>query len=156
MNVTIIPLTEYTDDTAAQLGTLATQLTKSATGKPLDKERMENIIASPFHQQFLAITDEGKIVGTAAVTIILAAMSGRIASLQDFVVDTDTRGMGVADKLWGTVSKWCVEQSVHKLEFTSKPQREAAHRFYKKHGAEIRETTVFAVSRETLETNASV
>lgn len=151
MNVTIIPLTEYNNDTAAQLGTLATQLTKSATGKPLDKKRMEDIIASPFHQQFLAMTDGGRIVGTAAVTIVLAAISGRIGVLQDFVVDADTRGMGVADKLWNEVSKWCVEQDVHKLEFTSKPQREAAHRFYKKHGAEIRDTSVFVVLRETLE-----
>lgn len=151
MDVTIYHLAEYTEDIAAQLGKLAPQLSQHFDNTPLNKELLEGMITSPLHTLIIARTDEGRIVGTASVSIVLAGISGRMATLQDFVVDANARGTGVAGKLWQAVAKWCVEQKAQKLEFTSKPTREAAHAFYKKHGAEVRDTNVFAVSQEVLQ-----
>lgn len=151
MDVTIYHLAAYAEDTAVQLGNLAPQLSQHFNDSPLDKKLLEEMITSPLHTLIVAQTNEGKIVGTASVSIVLAGISGRTATLQDFVVDANARGMGVAGKLWQAVTKWCVEQKAQKLEFTSKPTREAAHAFYKKHGAEIRDTNVFAVSQAVLQ-----
>lgn len=151
MDVTVYHLAAYSKDTAAQLGKLAPQLSQHFDDSPINKELLEEMVRSPFHTLIIAQTSNKAIVGTASVSVVFAGISGRTATLQDFVVDTNARGMGVAGKLWQEVAKWCVEHNVQKLEFTSKPSREAAHAFYKKNGAEIRDTNVFAVSQEVLQ-----
>jgi GNAT superfamily N-acetyltransferase len=64
--------------------------------------------------------------------------------LEDFVTNPEVRGRGIGDKVWQEMLTWCRENDVN-LSFTSKPSRELAHKFYKNHGAEIRNTTVSRV-----------
>ena len=141
---TIERLGAYSDQDAAQLGTLFTFLSEKATGAPIDKDWLERTIASPYHVQLVARHSDGsgKIVGAATLSLIFEPLKGQVAFLEAFVVDPDTRGMGIGDLLWQAMDTWCREKNAF-LEFTSRADREAAHRFYLKHGATIRETTVF-------------
>lgn len=140
-NPTIEHLTAYSHDDAVQLGQLLTHLTPKATGEPVPKEWLEQVIASPYYTQIVARSN-GKITGAATLSLIAEPLKGYVGYLESFVVDPDTRGQGIGDLLWQAMGAWCKEKGVF-LEFTSRADREAAHRFYLKHGAAIRETTVF-------------
>lgn len=140
-SVVIEHLTVYSGEDAAQLGQLLTHLTTKATGMPLPKEWLDQIIASPFHTQIVARSN-GKIVGAATLSLIAEPLKGFVAYLESFVVDPKTRGQGVGDLLWQEMDRWCREKNVV-LDFTSRADREAAHRFYFRHGAVVRKTTAF-------------
>ena len=60
------------------------------------------------------------------------------------VADPTVQGKGVGSRLWDAVIDWGREQGALKLEFTSRPEREAAQRFYLKKGAVVRSTNAFA------------
>jgi GNAT superfamily N-acetyltransferase len=136
-------LKEYSEDDAAELGRLARFLSEKFDGKPIDKKLLEEIINSPYHDQ-LVVRIEGRIVGAATLNIVMGAAVGKSGYLEDFVTDPDVRRQGVGGRVWDEIILWCKEHDVD-LDFTSKPSREDAHRFYLAHGAVVRETTVFHV-----------
>ena len=70
------------------------------------------------------------------------------AYLEDFVVSSASRGKGVGELLWNELLKWAKEKGAKRLEFTCGAGREAAHRFYYKHGARIYETDFFRLELE--------
>ena len=145
MSETIEPyvsrLTEYSEDDASELGTLMTHLSDKFIDRPIDKELLEAIIQSPYHEQLVA-RFQGRIVGAATLSIVMGAGAGRMGYLMDFVTDPDVRGQGLGKRLWADMMSWCSENDVN-LTFTSRPERAAAHEFYVRSGAEIRDTTVF-------------
>lgn len=145
-SVSIEHLDTYSDDDAVQIGTLLTHLTPKATGEPVSKEWLQQVISSPYHTQIVARNNTG-IVGAATLSLIAEPLKGYVAYLEAFVVDPNTRGQGIGNLLWDAMDAWCREKGVF-LEFTSRADREAAHRFYLKHGAVIRETTVFRYTPE--------
>jgi hypothetical protein len=67
---------------------------------------------------------------------------GRKIWLEDFVSDPNSGVQGAASAVWNEMGKICLQNNA-KLRFTSKALREEAHRFYKKRGAQIIDTTVF-------------
>lgn len=134
-------LADYNDADASELGQLIAQLSPHFGVKPVARDWIEKIIDSPYHDLIVARLN-GHIVGTATLSIILHPAHDQIGYLEAFVVDANVRGRGVGDLVWQEVTKWCNEHSVQ-LAFTSNAKREAAHKFYLKHGAIARETTVF-------------
>lgn len=134
-------LSAYAEQDAVAIGKLLPHLSEKFSDQPIDKKWLEQIIASPYHDQIVARID-GKIVGAATLNILFVAGTGQVGYLESFVVDPMVRGRGIGDSIWQAIDTWCREKTV-KLEFTSHPKREAAHRFYKKHGAVTRDTTVF-------------
>ncbi|RYF29690.1 MAG: GNAT family N-acetyltransferase [Chloroflexi bacterium] len=134
-------LATYSDDVAASIGRLMPHLSADFTDEPIPKDRLTTIIESPHHEQFVARHDE-RIVGAATLSIIMGAGAGSKAWLEDFVADPNAVVRGIGQTLWSAMENWCQERSVD-LEFTSRPSRTAAHAFYAKNGAQIRETSVF-------------
>lgn len=116
-------------------------LVQLSPNESIDINRLEKIISSDTSGIIVAEID-GKIVGMATVNVIQKLTSNK-AELEDFVVDEDQRGKGIAKTLWNAVIEWSKEKDVKYLEFTSRPSREAAQNFYKKMGAEIRDTNFF-------------
>ena len=142
-DVNIERLQVYSNEDAAQLGTLMTYLSDKFNGEPINEDLLNAIISSPYHEQLIARI-KGRIVGAATLSITLGVAAGAKGYLEDFVVDPEARGQGVADRVWDEIMRWCSEHSVD-LNFTSRKGREAAHRFYTSHGATIRDTSVFHV-----------
>lgn len=139
--ITIEHLTKYSDEDAAGIGRLMPFLSEKLNDSPIPKDLLTDIISSPYHEQLVARIN-GVIVGTATLNMLMGPAAGRVGYLEDFVTDPEARGKGVGSKLWDAMVEWCNEHQVV-LEFTSKPTRIDAHRFYLSRGAVIRDTTVF-------------
>ena len=145
-NVKIEKLEKYTETTARELGVLMMSLSSRANGEPISQDLLQDIIDSPWHDQLVATNDNGKIIGTATVSVVLGVHAKKIAYLEDFVVDKDTQGMGVGSQLWEAIVDWGKQKSCVRLEFTSSDKRNGAINFYKKRGAELRDTNVFRLN----------
>jgi GNAT superfamily N-acetyltransferase len=143
----VTALDEYSPEVAAELGKLMPDLSANLSDESISQERLEMIIDSPFHDQLIARL-EGRIVGAATMSLVLGSSEGNTkAWLEDFVVSSDEsiRGQGVGYQLWQRIIAWSQEKQAAKLEFTSRPERDAAHAFYYRQGAKTRDTTVFEV-----------
>ena len=140
---TVERLREYHPDDAAGIGRLMPFLNDRLSGEPMDEDLLKAIVDSPYHEQLVARLD-GRIVGAATMNILMGPGAKKEGYLEDFVTDPELRGLGIGEKIWQEMMQWCKEQGIA-LTFTSHPSREEAHRFYLKHGAEIRETTVFKI-----------
>jgi hypothetical protein len=134
-------LKAYTPEDAAGIGRLMPYLSKSFDGEPVNEQLLRTIIESDSHEQLVARID-ARIIGAATLSIILGAGAGKKGWLEDFVTDPEAGVKGTGQIIWDEMGKWCLEHDVN-LNFTSRPSREAAHNFYLKNGASVRETTVF-------------
>lgn len=144
--VSIERLTAYTQKDAADIGRLMPFLSERMNNTPIAQQLLTQIIKSPYHEQIVARLD-GKIVGTATLSIIMGPAVGKQARLEGFVTNPEIRGQGIGSRIWNEILQWCREHKVD-LEFTSNPARKAAHDFYLARGAEVRDTTVFHVPLE--------
>lgn len=136
-------LSEYTPEMAARVRELLIQLSRSGKDKgEIPREWFQDIIASPWHDLLLAV-DDGRIVGLAAVSVVMGPGIRKNAYLEDFVTDAAVRGRGVGSALWEEMLKWAREKGCRNLEFTCGRGREAAQEFYKAHGAEVYGTNFF-------------
>lgn len=143
---TIEILTTCDPHDAAAIGALLPHLSTNFTDAPIAAPLLQDIIASPYHDQLVARDTSGRIVGTATLTVTMGAAVGRNAWLEDFVVDPELQGSGIGGKLWDQMLEWCRDHDVKNLGFTSNPTRRAAHAFYLKRGAVIRDTSYFKKS----------
>lgn len=147
-NIETARIEQVNDEIHTGLWALRPALSKNLIDKGADRQLLEEIVASPYHDQILARLD-GQIVGAATMSLILGGVSGgRKAWLEDLVVTEDehVRGKGVGHALWKEIISWSLDKQVEKLEFTSSPSREDAHAFYNRQGAQARDTTVFSLS----------
>lgn len=146
-DVTVERLSAFSDADAAGIGRLMPHLHESFSGAPMDTALLQAIIDSPYHEQLVARLSDGTIIGAATLNILMGPGVNKEGYLEDFVVDPKLRGQGIGDEIWQEMLAWCRERAVD-LGFTSNPSRVSAQRFYQKHGAQIRKTTVFHVSVE--------
>jgi GNAT superfamily N-acetyltransferase len=143
--ITIKKVTEYTDELGRDLQRLMEILTPRAKGKTVDKKMMEDIIKSPFHDQYIAVDENGKVVGAITFSEVLGPFvgGGRTVFMEDFVVDPDAQGGGIGSKLFQTLIDWSREHGAKKIEFTSRQLHEGSHDFYAKRGAKKRDSHIF-------------
>lgn len=141
--VEIKRLTEYTPEIADAVRKLLIELSRSGKDKgEIPEEWFRDIIASPWHDLLVA-EEDGKLLGIASMSIMMGPGIRKNAYLEDFVVSSETRGKGVGGLLWEEMLVWAREKGAQRLEFTCGQGRDAAHAFYKKHGAEIYDTDFF-------------
>jgi GNAT superfamily N-acetyltransferase len=149
--ITIERLAQYSKNDAADIGRLMAILTEKANGEPTDEKLLRNIIESPRHEQFVARNETGRIVGTATLSEVLGPFvggGGRMAYLEEIVVDPEIRGAGIGGKLWDEMLAWCHERGIKRMEWTSNPSRKAVYDFYIKRGAYVRDTAFFRLEIE--------
>ena len=143
----ITHLTEYTPAIADRIRELLTQLSRSGKDKgEIPESWFRDIIESPFHDLLMAVDEDERIVGIAALSVVMGPGIRKNAYLEDFVTDSEVRGQGVGSKLWEAMIEWAEEKGCKNFEFTCGNGRESAQAFYKKHGAEVYETNFFRKS----------
>jgi ribosomal protein S18 acetylase RimI-like enzyme len=120
-------------------GRLLPQL--SATATPLDHESLGRIVRCDATTVLVARV-AGEIVGTLTL-LLLPLPSGLRARVEDVVVDGAARGRGVAAALTRHALDLAREAGAHTVDLTSRPDREAANRLYKRLGFTARNSTVF-------------
>lgn len=145
--IEIGPMTEYDAELAEKMGKLLTQLSTKWSGEPLDREWIEAIIESPYHDQLLAFDENDNLVGMATMSVVMGAKIGQNAYLEDCVVDSECRGQGIGTKMWHAIVAWAKEKDCNRLEFTASgnEKKAGAANFYKKMGAGIYDTNFFRV-----------
>lgn len=151
MEVVVNRLVDYSDEAAEQLGLLRADLREGRPVAPADPELLREIIASDYHDQYVAVM-HNRIVGAATMSLTLGALAGgRKSWLEDFVVSSaeEIRGKGVGYKLfWEGVISWSRQRHARELAFHSNALRVEAHKFYKRQGCEISGTSPFVLPIE--------
>lgn len=138
-------LQAVTEEDAVSIGLLLQDLSERHDGQPVPLDRLKAIVDSVDRDQFVARL-HSRIVGCATLNLVMGTLGSK-AWLEDFVVaDTpDIRGRGVGYALWQELSTWCKERNVP-LYFSSHPDRQEAHGFYKRQGAVATTSTLFRFS----------
>lgn len=98
----------------------------------------------PSSRVVLVAERDGKLLGTCTLNLIehLAHNFARSAILEDVVVDSDARGLGIGQALIGKAIERARAWGCYKVALSSSQSREAAHRFYaglgfKAHGVSL-------------------
>ncbi|GLS19259.1 hypothetical protein GCM10007874_22760 [Labrys miyagiensis] len=138
-HVQIDPLKAVTAEDAEALAGLMRQL--SSRAPPLAQADLTRVIAGPSTTMFVARMN-GKIVG-AATMVLIAVATGSRASIEDVVVDVSQRGKGIGEALMQAAIAAARAKGARKVDLTSNPSRQAAHRLYQRLGFRKRETDVF-------------
>jgi ribosomal protein S18 acetylase RimI-like enzyme len=119
---------------------LVPQLSRSAP--PLSVEELGEIVASPATDLFIALSDEGDIVGMSTLAVFRIPTALR-AWIEDVVVDDSARRQGVGEALTLAMVARARELGCATVDLTSRPSREAANTLYQKLGFDLRETNVY-------------
>lgn len=127
----------YNTDLAEGLGKLLTHLSSSFHGEPVPEDVLRPIIEGSDSEQILAYSEAG-LVGSSVLSIRRGNKPPGVKLwLEDFVVDPDYRGEGVANLLADEWESWGREKGAREIGFTSSWGKVAAHRFYLRRGAVI-------------------
>jgi len=113
-----------------------------SSSPPPTVEELGEVVASPASDLFIALDDDGTIVGTATLATFRIP-TGMRAWIEDVVTDDAARGKGVATAITTAMLDRARERGCVTVDLTSRPSREAANRLYQRIGFVARETNVY-------------
>ena len=145
MSVEIEVATAATPALRDALNRLVPQLSSSA--RPLTDDDVARLTSDPDVTLFVA-TNDGAIVGTLTL-VVFAIPSGHRAWIEDVIVDSNTRGLGIGAALTLAAIDEGRRRGVRTIDLTSRPSREAANALYRKLGFEARDTNVYRLMLKT-------
>lgn len=134
---------DVTDHTAAQINALLPQLSAKAT--PLRAEALRQIVSRPNVRLYVLHDECAQLCGMATLTLD-ALVTGTKAWVEDVVVSQTCRGRGYGSQL---ISHLVAEAKAHgatSVNLTSRPEREAANRLYRRLGFVQRQTNVYKLT----------
>ena len=134
---------EVTDELVAAVGRLVGQL--SSTAPAPTRAEVEAIVASSA-TRLLVAHDANGVVGMLTLAVFRIP-TGMRAWIEDVVVDTSARGMGVGEALSRHALALADGAGAKTVELTSRPTRQAANRLYRRLGFQLRETNVYRHQR---------
>jgi len=137
--VSVERVTEATAEVAAALERLLPQLSPTAKAPSLDD--LAEMIGSG--ALLYVFRDEGGTLLGALSMGLYVVPTGRKAIVEDVVVDEAARGRGIGEALVTTAMEAARDAGVRALWLTSRSEREAANRLYRRLGFEQRETNVY-------------
>lgn len=128
-------LQAYSEEVAAGIGRLMPQLDEHFSGEPTPRQKLEHIIASPDRCQLVGYDSDGQVIAAATMNTLMGAGKDTEGWLEDFIVDKDARGSGIASEMWQAMADWCREMGYSQFSFGTETWRPDAIRFYEKSGA---------------------
>lgn len=131
-------LVECPPETISQLVELFRQVSQTA-----NESLVSAAIASSQNQVLAARDDKKHIVGALIIAMTPCA-SGIRVHIEDVVVDSNWRRQGIATRLLREAIDRAVNDfKARTIDLTSRPDREAANRLYRKLGFTPRDTNVY-------------
>ncbi len=130
-------------DDALLIGMNALLPQLSGTAHPLSQSEIQTIVDSDT-AYLLVARDDNKICGILTL-IVFRIPTGVRAWIEDVVVSESSRGKGVGKNLLASAVNIAREQGARTIDLTSRPEREAANRLYRKAGFVQRDTNVFRI-----------
>lgn len=125
---------------------LVPQLSRS--NPPPSAEQLAEIVDSPATDLFLAVDDDGTVLGMATLAVFRIP-TGQRAWIEDVVVDEAGRGQGIGAALNRAMIDRARERGCVTVDLTSRPSREAANRLYRRLGFQPRDTNVYRFDLRT-------
>lgn len=122
-------------DDCERVAALVRQLDYPATSGAM-RRRLEAMDRRPDYAGWVAVDEVvvGFVGASIGYSFVLDEPYGRVIAL---VVDESLRGTGIGIRLLSIAETWLAAAGVHRVMITSATRREAAHRFYERHGYEI-------------------
>ena len=103
---------------------------------------LAEIIRSDSATVLIAEDDKGDILGSMTL-VLFRIPTGVRAWIEDVVVDSEARGMGIGQALNEYAIQMAEQAGAKTIDLTSRPSREAANRLYQRLGFVVRETNVY-------------
>ena len=122
---------------------LIPQLSSSSPAPTADE--LAAIIESDSATVLVAEDEGGNILGSMTL-VVFRIPTGVRAWIEDVVVDTEARGMGIGQALNEYAINLAEQAGAKTIDLTSRPSRESANRLYKRLGFVARETNVYRYS----------
>jgi ribosomal protein S18 acetylase RimI-like enzyme len=132
-------VTEADEALAEAVGRLVPQL--SPTRRPPGILELEELVATPGTN--LIVARDGEAVLGMLTLIVYRVPTGVRAWIHDVVVDESARGRGVGEALAREALRLAEAAGAISIELTTRQEREAANRLYRRLGFEQRETNVY-------------
>ena len=141
-NIVIKEVKESSENLYNAMIELLSQLTPSEL--TFSQKDLERIVASNSSILFTALDEtlNNKIVGILTLAII-DIPTGKLARIEDVVVDRTARGRGIGEKITIAAIQRAKELGITKIDLTSNPKREAANRLYQRLGFKQRTTNIY-------------
>jgi ribosomal protein S18 acetylase RimI-like enzyme len=114
----------------------------SSSSGPPTVEELGDIVSSPATDLFIALADDGTIVGMSTLAVFRIP-TGQRAWIEDVVVDGAATRQGIGAALTQAMLDRAAERGCVTVDLTSRPSREAANRLYQRLGFTLRETNVY-------------
>lgn len=111
----------------------------------LGREDVENMIDSPANRLFVARRSDNKEIVGMLTLIVYRIPVWKKGWIEDVVVDEAYRNKGIATKLFQHGIESAKADGVLSLNFTSRPEREAANKLYLSLGFVKRNTNVYCI-----------
>src|SRR4051812_31824552 len=145
--VEVSEATEVTPELIEAFAVLIPQLSKS--NAPPTEAELQDIVTSAASVLLIARDParDGRIVGSLTL-VLFRIPTGVRAWIEDVVVDGAARGRGVGDALNRFAIDRAGRAGAKTVDLTSRPNREAANRLYRRIGFEPRETNVYRYTIE--------
>ena len=106
------------------------------------KDELAAIIQSDSATVLVAEDESGTILGSMTL-VVFRIPTGVRAWIEDVVVDTEARGMGIGQALNEYTIQLADQAGAKTIDLTSRPSRESANRLYQRLGFVARETNVY-------------
>jgi ribosomal protein S18 acetylase RimI-like enzyme len=119
---------------------LVPQLTNNNPPPSLDE--LADLVRDASSTLMVARDDSGKIVG-ALTLAVYRVPTGIRSIIEDVIVDTSARGLGIGEALMQRAIELAREKGAKNISLTSNPMREAANRLYLRVGFKKRETNAY-------------
>lgn len=150
----IVEVTTVTPELVGSIARLIPQLSTSATIPTAG--HLERLVSDDASQLLVARdpTQQDRIVGT--LTLILYRIpTGVRAWIEDVVVDESARRQGVGELLCREAIRRARSASARNVDLTSRSERKAANRLYRRLGFSLRVTNLYRYSFEEPESSSS-
>ena len=117
----------------------------SSSSPAPSEDELAAIIKSDSATVLVAEDEGGTILGSMTL-VVFRIPTGVRAWIEDVVVDTEARGMGIGQALNEYAINLAEQAGAKTIDLTSRPSRESANRLYKRLGFVARETNVYRYS----------
>lgn len=106
---------------------------------------LQRAVESAMSHFFALMTNDGRIIGCATLCVF-DSPTGRKASVEDVVVSSQYRGLGLGKKLMEHVIEYARKELKNvDIHLTSRPHRVAANELYKQLGFQQKQTNVYVM-----------
>jgi ribosomal protein S18 acetylase RimI-like enzyme len=132
-------VTEADEALVASVAALLPQLAPDRT--PPDLAELRELVAAPLTH--LLVAREGDLVLGMLALVVYRIPTGLRGWIHDVVVDGDARGRGIGEALTLEALRIARHAGADAVELTTRPEREAANRLYRRLGFEPRNTNCY-------------